>query len=114
MKNRSNEFYLVWVATILVLLPVLNSCVRLDSNLFNSKRIDSYKLDAYSDTKELPDLDASYNIDDSLVKIFTLNSHSSEGDAKIYAIYTGHQSRIATDTVIMYCHGNKYHMDVYW
>ena len=33
---------------------------------------------------------------------------------KIYAIYIGNINRIATDTVIMYCHGNAEHMDFYW
>jgi pimeloyl-ACP methyl ester carboxylesterase len=30
------------------------------------------------------------------------------------AIYVGDLASIATDTVILYCHGNKDHMDFYW
>jgi pimeloyl-ACP methyl ester carboxylesterase len=33
---------------------------------------------------------------------------------KIYAVYIGNPQRITTDTVIMYCHGNKDHLDFYW
>lgn len=33
---------------------------------------------------------------------------------QIYAIYIGDIGKIATDTVIMYCHGNKWNMDFYW
>ena len=29
-------------------------------------------------------------------------------------MYIGDTTRIATDTVIMYCHGNKDHLDFYW
>jgi hypothetical protein len=32
----------------------------------------------------------------------------------IYAVYVGDTARIAQDTVIVYCHGNKHHMDLYW
>jgi pimeloyl-ACP methyl ester carboxylesterase len=34
--------------------------------------------------------------------------------ATIYAVYIGDINRIATDTVIMYCHGNADHLDFYW
>jgi pimeloyl-ACP methyl ester carboxylesterase len=37
-----------------------------------------------------------------------------EGSAKMSAIYVGDINNIATDTVILYCHGNKDHMDFYW
>lgn len=94
---------------------MLSSCLRLDDNLFNQSKISEYKLDNYTGEVDFK-LDYSYHIPDSLVHIFTLNSQGNgESSAtKIYAIYIGAISKIATDTVIMYCHGNKDHMDFYW
>ena len=37
-----------------------------------------------------------------------------EGSSKMSAIYIGNIDDIATDTIILYCHGNKDHMDFYW
>jgi pimeloyl-ACP methyl ester carboxylesterase len=38
---------------------------------------------------------------------------TSNGET-IYVEYIGEISKIATDTVILYCHGNAGHMDSYW
>ena len=93
----------------------LSSCLRLDDNLFNAKKISRYELDQYQGEKDFI-LPASAQIADSLIHVFTLASQNpSESSATtIYAIYIGDIKRIATDTVIMYCHGNKWHMDFYW
>jgi len=94
---------------------LLSSCLTLDDNLFNPAKLESYKLDNYSGEVDFI-LDNSYKIPDSLVHIFTLPSKAAgESNATtIYAIYIGELSQIATDTTIMYCHGNKDHMDFYW
>jgi pimeloyl-ACP methyl ester carboxylesterase len=100
---------------IIVLAISMASCFKLNSNLFNNLKCSSYQLDNYTGTQDFI-LDASYKIPDSLIHIFTLQSQAP-GESKstqIYAIYIGSISRIATDTVIMYCHGNKWHMDFYW
>ncbi|GAB4133665.1 MAG: hypothetical protein Fur0041_06100 [Bacteroidia bacterium] len=94
----------------------LNSCQRLDSNLYNlSDKITEYKLDQYTGEQDFI-LDASYDIPDSLIHLFTLPSQApgESSPTTIYALYIGDISKIATDTVIMYCHGNKWHMDFYW
>ena len=51
-----------------------------------------------------------------MVHLFTLDSQTPDESTptKIYAQYLGDISRIATDTVILYCHGNYAHMDAYW
>ena len=92
-----------------------SSCLRLDANLFNNKKITEYKLDNYTGEQDFI-LDASYHMQDSMIHLFTLSSKMSgeSSSKKIYAIYLGQISKIATDTVIMYCHGNKWHMDFYW
>jgi len=102
--------------SIILAVFLTTSCQRLDSNLYDpEKNITEYKQDAYEGDQEFI-LDNSYNIADSLVKEFTLNSKSDDetSSTKIYAIYIGRINNIKTDTVIMYCHGNATHMDRYW
>lgn len=100
----------------IIAFVVFSSCLRLDDNLYNlTDKITEYKLDNYTGEQDFI-LDNSYHIPDSMIHIFTLSSQTAnESTAKnIYAIYIGQISRIQTDTVIMYCHGNKWHMDFYW
>jgi pimeloyl-ACP methyl ester carboxylesterase len=100
----------------LVVILSLSSCLRLDDNLYNlSDKITEYKLDNYTGEQDFV-LDNSFLIPDSLIHRFTLSSKGSEDNnaTTIQAIYIGSISKIQTDTVIMYCHGNKWHMDFYW
>lgn len=61
-------------------------------------------------------LDSSYNISSNLITELVLQSQTKDetSPTEIRAIYIGDISRINTDTVILYCHGNKWHMDFYW
>ena len=104
------------VGYLIFLIPLaFFSCLRLDSNLFNiGEKIQSYQLDNYKGEKEISDLPSSYSVNQDLVSIFTLQSDNNGNEAKIYAIYIGDKTRIGKDTVILYCHGNKNHMDNYW
>jgi len=101
---------------VLLLSVLFSSCLRLDSNLYNpSTDIKEYQLDHYSGEQDFI-LDASYSIPDSLIHQFSLFSQAP-GESKatiIRAIYIGSIAGIQSDTVIMYCHGNKDHMDFYW
>jgi pimeloyl-ACP methyl ester carboxylesterase len=98
----------------LMICMAFTSCLRLDDQLFGEEKTNDYLFDAYTGKKELPDLPATYNVDDSKKQLFTLTSTSDEGTAKIYAVYIGDQATIASDTVILYCHGRAKHMDNYW
>ncbi len=91
------------------------SCIRMDDLLYNNSKLDSYKLDDYEGEVDFV-LGKSYDIPDSLIHIFTLQSQTDDETepTTIYAMYIGSISRIATDTVIMYCEGNKDNMDFYW
>ena len=86
---------------------------RLDSFLFNPSQIESYQLDAYQGELTL-DLNGQYNVPDSLTHQMQWDVELEEGNAKMSAIYVGNLEDIATDTIILYCHGNKDHMDFYW
>ncbi|MBC7382082.1 MAG: alpha/beta hydrolase [Bacteroidia bacterium] len=101
---------------LFILLLSEAACLRLDSNLYNlSEKITEYKLDNYTGTTDFR-LDPSYKIQDSMIHRLTLDSKGPDDSKsyKIYALYLGDINRITTDTVIMYCHGNKWHMDFYW
>lgn len=103
-------------AVIYIGIAILSSsCLRLDSNLFNTKAIAAYEWDSYKGEQDFI-LYESYKIPADKMFPFTLKSQMpSEGKAStLYAVYVGDTSRIKTDTVILYCHGNKWHMDYYW
>ena len=104
------KHYLVLISCLFFI-----SCLRLDDNLFNESKLDKYRLDDYSGEVDFI-LDDTYKIPDNLIHLFTLSSKDASEAAStlIYAIYIGDLSRIGTDTVIMYCHGNRDHMDFYW
>lgn len=93
---------------------VLSSCIRLDSMLHNNDNsLSEYLLDDYEGIQEIPVGD-EYQIEDSLIHLIPLQSDPSGDNKQIYALYVGDVARIATDTVILYCHGNRDHLDFYW
>jgi len=55
-----------------------------------------------------------FEVDEALVDVFTLTSDNNGDEAEIYALYVGDKGRIATDTVILYCHGNGAYLDLFW
>ncbi len=101
---------------ILFIGAALTSCFRLDDNLYNKDNsISEYKLDDYTGEQDFV-LNSSYDIPSNLIHLFSLSSTipSESSSETIYAVYIGDINNINTDTVIMYCHGNKWHMDYYW
>ncbi|MGB1039816.1 MAG: alpha/beta hydrolase [Flavobacteriales bacterium] len=99
----------------LTLLLSLISCFKMDDLPFLGEKITEYKFEDFEGNSEL-DLPDSYNIPDSNIHLFTLNSklpNESTGET-IYAVYVGNMNTITSDTVIVYCHGQSKHMDVYW
>lgn len=99
----------------LFLLFMLSSCVRLDDFLYNPNYnpIDEYKLDEYTGPVDFI-VEPQYKIDKENIHLFTLQSDLNGDKKNIYALYVGDTSRISTDTIIMYCHGNKDHLDFYY
>ena len=104
---------------IYILLPlvVFTACrKRLDAFLFgNDNSITEYKLDNYTGRTTL-DVGNAYHVEDSMTHVFQFDISNGAGEQPfmISAIYTGEISRIATDTVILYCHGTADHNDFYW
>jgi alpha/beta superfamily hydrolase len=102
------------IIIVILVATSLQACLRLDSQFFNVQEISSYLLEDYTGERELPDLPDEYNIATENIHLFSLQSDDNGDVQTIYAIYLGDTTRIATDTVIVYCHGNKHHMDLYW
>lgn len=92
-------------------LLALYSCFKLDNNLYNpnANEISEYRLNDYTGEVEITVGD-EYNIPVDNTHLFTLDN---DGKA-IYALYVGNLNTIESDTVILYCHGNKDHLDFYW
>lgn len=97
----------------LIIILFLSCRKRLDSFLFNPNRLESYQLDAYQGELTL-DLEGTYNVPASMIHQLQWNVALEEGSAQMSAIYVGDTTRISSDTIILYCHGNKDHMDFYW
>jgi len=90
----------------------LSSC-DLDDFMFNaSQDISEYKLDDYEGEVEI-EVGPAYDIDEDKVHLFKLPK-TTERDFDLWAVYIGDTSHIRTDSVIVYCHGNRDHMDFYW
>ncbi len=102
--------------SVIFFLFVFSACLKLDSNLYNNDNsIKEYLLDKYTGEQDFI-LDGSYDIPSALIHQFSLPSKSAQENSatNIQAIYIGDLNRINVDTVILYCHGNKWHMDFYW
>lgn len=93
---------------------MLMSCnKRLDSFLFNNAKIDNYLLDNYQG--EIPfELGAEYTIAPEKIHFFQYTIQDQGKALTIHALYVGDLHSIQQDTVILYCHGNKDHLDFYW
>jgi pimeloyl-ACP methyl ester carboxylesterase len=100
----------------IVLAAALSGCFNLDANLFNpDSTIREYLLDDYQGEVQFRP-GPEYAIPRGAIHQFTLQSQGPQENSAttIHAIYIGDPTRIARDTVIMYAHGNRDHMDYYW
>jgi len=100
---------------LIIVLTLSSGCnKRLDDFLFNNDdSITSYKLDDFDGPVSL-EVSSQYFVPDNMINQFTFDIESEGESLNIAAIYTGDVNSIATDTVILYCHGNRDHMDYYW
>jgi alpha/beta superfamily hydrolase len=103
------------VSIIITAILLFTSCIRLDDFLYNpnANPITEYLLGDYQGEVEfsLPD---SMRLNRNMIHLFQIESDDQGDKQEIWALYLGDISRIQTDTVILYCHGNKDHMDFYY
>ena len=101
--------------SILSLLVVFSACkkIELDGLAFPRVEVDAYIFGDNDGEIEVP---AKYDIDEQLVHLIPLTSvDKATGDTyTIYSVYIGDLNTIATDTVILYAHGQAKNMDYYW
>jgi fermentation-respiration switch protein FrsA (DUF1100 family) len=98
-----------------IAILLLSSCrKRLDDFLFNNDNsITEYKLDNY-DGRTTLEVGSEYAVADSMIHFINYPIISEGQTLNISAIYVGDLAKIATDTVILYCHGTADHNDFYW
>ena len=103
-----------WILLALLLMTVgATGCLRLDDFFYDQERLDAYLLDAYTGEVDftLPD---SMDIPDSLIHLFPLTSYSGDRPVTIQGLMVGSMTDFGQDTFLLYCHGNKHHLDFYW
>lgn len=102
--------YIIVIFTI----STLFSCKkRLDDFLFNNSILEEYKLDDYSGNVAL-EVGDDYAIPIAAIHTLALPLELDGVEENIHMVYTGDINAINVDTVILYCHGNRDHMDYYW
>jgi fermentation-respiration switch protein FrsA (DUF1100 family) len=98
----------------IALVILFSSCLRLDSFPYNpDSSIESYGFDDYDGEVEI-EVGPEYAIADSLIHPLTFLSDPTNEKKTIHGVYLGEIANIATDTIILYCHGNRDHLDFYW
>ncbi|MGM0477887.1 MAG: alpha/beta hydrolase [Bacteroidota bacterium] len=99
---------------LFILIVTLISCrKRLDGFLFNNSEISTYELDEYTGETSLT-LPDGYEVPATSIYQFQYAIDDQGENLSIQARYVGDTSTIDQDTVILYCHGNRDHMDYYW
>lgn len=98
----------------LLVLMALTACrKRLDSFLFNQSTRTEYQLDNYTGEVSIT-VGGEFNVPDSLIHHLEWTLQEDGKSTQVHAIYVGDMNSISVDTVLLYCHGNKDHMDFYW
>jgi pimeloyl-ACP methyl ester carboxylesterase len=102
-----------YIALLLISVSLLSCRKRLDSFLFNGSKIESYQLDNYTGEVSL-ELNGQFDVPDSMINLVHFPVNIDGETVQVQGIYVGDTNQISQDTVILYCHGNKDHMDFYW
>jgi len=105
-----------WILAIAVLTTTF-ACKKLvlDSLAFPSEKLDAYQFENYNGSHEL-DLPDALLADAANYSLVTLTSNDAANETThlLYGLYIGDLNTIATDTVILYLHGQSLHMDAYF
>lgn len=100
----------------ITLILSLFGCLKMDDLPFLGEELTEYKFEDYEGENGNEFLPTSFIIPDRNIHLITLNSKlpdETTGET-IYAVYIGNMNTIATDSIIVYCHGQSKHMDAYW
>ena len=102
-----------YIALLFISVSLLSCRKRLDSFLFNGSKLESYQLDNYTGEVSL-ELNGQFAVPDSMINRVHFPVEIDGETFQVQGIYVGDTNLISQDTVILYCHGNKDHMDFYW
>ena len=102
-----------YIALLFISISLLSCRKRLDSFLFNGSKLESYQLDNYTGEVSL-ELNGQFAVPDSMINRVHFPVEIDGETVQVQGIYVGDTNLISQDTVILYCHGNKDHMDFYW
>lgn len=101
---------------ILVIICFLSACSPYeDKSYFEPVETASYSLDSFSGNTDFT-LDVSYDINAPSLNISEIEFTSFDGntEANIKGIFVGDQTKISTNTIILYCHDKYGNIDNYW
>lgn len=102
-----------YIALLFISVSLLSCRKRLDSFLFNGSKLESYQLDNYTGEVSL-ELNGQFAVPDSMINRVHFPVEIDGKTLQVQGIYVGDTNQISQDTVLLYCHGNKDHMDFYW
>jgi pimeloyl-ACP methyl ester carboxylesterase len=102
-----------YIVLLFISVSLLSCRKRLDSFLFNGSILESYQLDNYTGEVSL-ELNGQFAVPDSMINRVHFPVEINGETVQVQGIYVGDTNHINQDTVILYCHGNKDHMDFYW
>ena len=116
MDNWKKEIIMRKLTKLIVGMTLLCSCQKgnLDSVAFPGEHLDSYEFENYNDGELGISDPYAVTADKRTLVSMTSTDKSTGEEYTIFGVYIGDIATIATDTVIMYCHGQALHMDYYW
>ncbi len=100
------------ILLLLNFLLFLMGCLNLDDFLYSPSKVDEYQFENYSGESELKEINQIYpdsTIDNMDSVLVTFRS----GGAILYGAHLIHGDLVNQITIV-YCHGNRDHMDNYW
>ena len=100
---------------LLTMVFLASGCLKMDSFLYNPRDITEYQYQNQTTVNWVWDHPTDLETPDDWWIPFTVTSTvpGESSSETIHAVYIGDTSRIATDTVIVFCHGNSTHIDAY-
>jgi pimeloyl-ACP methyl ester carboxylesterase len=111
MKTKNHKYL------ILLVIVTITGCLRLDENLYRQISLDTgYGFESFTGEQEILLDDTFSQIPEENINLLAIPSQGPDETefTTIYSVYVGDTSTIAEDTVILYCHGNRDHLDFYW
>ncbi len=104
----------LFLYTIIGLFAAACTKPNLDALAFPSEKADNYEFENYdAGAGNVPTIYDVTSDNYTLVSMTSIDGNTGD-EYTIYGVYIGDMATMASDTVIMYCHGQAKHMDAYW